>query len=79
MPTVLKSWSLNLLEPSGPAKACNRIAFKSINILSSYGQLFSYIAEFSTVYRQNYIGCIYKWLKLSVHERPTNALIIFKV
>jgi hypothetical protein len=24
---VLKSWSLNLLEPSGPVQACNGIAF----------------------------------------------------
>ena len=27
MPNVLKSWSLNLLEPSGPVQACNGIAF----------------------------------------------------
>ena len=27
MPTVLKSGSLNLLEPSGPVQACNGIAF----------------------------------------------------
>jgi len=26
VPTVLKSGSLNFLEPSGPAQACNRIA-----------------------------------------------------
>ena len=26
MPIVLKSWSLNLLEPSGPVQACNEIA-----------------------------------------------------
>jgi hypothetical protein len=26
VPIVLKSWSLNLLEPSGPVKACNGIA-----------------------------------------------------
>ena len=25
VPTVLKSWSLNLLEPSGPVQACNGI------------------------------------------------------
>jgi hypothetical protein len=27
MPTVLKSGSLNLLEPLGPVQACNGIAF----------------------------------------------------
>jgi hypothetical protein len=26
VPIVLKSWRLNLLEPSGPVKACNGIA-----------------------------------------------------
>jgi len=26
VPIVLKSWSLNLLEPSGPVQACNGIA-----------------------------------------------------
>jgi hypothetical protein len=26
VPTVLKSWSLSLLEPSGPVQACNGIA-----------------------------------------------------
>jgi len=30
MPTVLKSESLKLLEPSGPVQACNRIALPSI-------------------------------------------------
>ena len=33
MPTVLKSGSLNLLEPSGPIQACNGIAFLSLPIL----------------------------------------------
>ena len=32
MPIVLKSGSLNLLEPSGPVQACNGIAF----IMASY-------------------------------------------
>jgi hypothetical protein len=27
VPIVLKSWSLNLLEPSGPVQACNGIPF----------------------------------------------------
>ena len=30
MPIVLKSGSLNLLEPSGPVQACNEIAFYRI-------------------------------------------------
>jgi hypothetical protein len=30
VPIVLKSGSLNLLEPSGPVKACNGVAFFSI-------------------------------------------------
>jgi len=33
VPTVLKSGSLNLLEPSGPVQACNGIALP----LHSYG------------------------------------------
>jgi hypothetical protein len=30
VPTVLKSGSLKLLEPSGPVKACNGIAFTDV-------------------------------------------------
>jgi hypothetical protein len=33
VPIVLKFGSLNLLEPSGHVKACNRIALPSIHIL----------------------------------------------
>jgi hypothetical protein len=28
MPTILKSWSINLLEPSGAVQDCNGIALK---------------------------------------------------
>jgi hypothetical protein len=41
VPTVLKSWSLNLLETSGPVKACNGIA-----LTFTYTLVFAYkIAE----------------------------------
>jgi hypothetical protein len=30
VPIVLKSWSLNLLEPPGPVKACSGIAYKNV-------------------------------------------------
>ena len=32
MPTVLKSGSLILLEPSGPVQACNGIALQAFNV-----------------------------------------------
>jgi hypothetical protein len=37
VPTVLKSGSFNLLEPSGPVKACNGIALPYIK----YGPIFN--------------------------------------
>jgi len=30
VPIVLKSWSLNLLEPTGPVQSCNGIALRTI-------------------------------------------------
>jgi 7-keto-8-aminopelargonate synthetase-like enzyme len=32
VPNVLKSWSLNLLKPSGPVQACNGIAFTLLKL-----------------------------------------------
>jgi hypothetical protein len=39
VPIVLKSGSLNLLEPSGPVKACNGIALPLIFLLSFFEKL----------------------------------------
>jgi len=39
VPVVLKSWNLNLLEPSGPVQACNGIALPSgCNVQTSKAQ-----------------------------------------
>jgi hypothetical protein len=43
VPTVLKSGNLNLLEPSGPVKACNGNAF-TLNMISKGGQI-TYASE----------------------------------
>jgi len=40
MPTALKSGSLNLLEPSGPVKACNGIALSSLNEINTTSRIF---------------------------------------
>jgi hypothetical protein len=36
VPTVLEYGSLNLLEPSGPVKACNGIALPFISLRTQY-------------------------------------------
>jgi hypothetical protein len=58
MPIVLKSGSLNLLEPSGPVKACNGIALpllaSSTTCLSSGG------ATQTTI--DKLCGCYVSWL-----------------
>jgi len=59
VPIVLKSGSLNLLEPSGPVQACNGIAlpftFTFIYLSVSYDFLYSkrLIATYTTVTAQN--------------------------
>ena len=35
VPIVLKSWSINLLEPSGPVQACNGIALPLLGVYST--------------------------------------------
>jgi hypothetical protein len=46
---VLKSGSLNLLEPSGPVKACNEIALLSFQ-LQIYGNAFGvFVSAYKTV------------------------------
>jgi len=39
VPIVLKSGSLNLLEPSGPIQACNGIALPYCTLLKSHSAL----------------------------------------
>jgi hypothetical protein len=50
VPIVLKSGSLNHLEPSGPLKACNGIALPVISIIFMRG-IYSYIPEINPVSR----------------------------
>jgi hypothetical protein len=49
VPIVLKSGSLNLLEPSGPVKACNGIAFFKTCIRAKknliLGHILGYVAS----------------------------------
>jgi hypothetical protein len=60
LPIVIKSGSLNLLEPSGPVKACNRIAcftFTAYVVLL----LVSQICRKSIVLQHSLFMCNWKW------------------
>jgi hypothetical protein len=46
---VLKSGSLNILEPSGPVKACNGIALPFIQDVS---QMFEEISKFGSAHQK---------------------------
>ena len=47
MPIVLKSESLNLLEPSGPVQACNGIAFSGCDVIRVTMLMFEWSDEIS--------------------------------
>ena len=65
MPIVLKSGSLNLLEPSGPVQACNGIALPL--------QCVPFLADLRTVSRV--LQWLYSTGEWSINESPYNLCI----
>ena len=65
MPIVLKSGSLNLLEPSGPVQACNGIALPftfftlEYYVLTTYKYNLFMWGQFDLDYIQNAVDFIY--------------------
>jgi len=47
VPTVLKSGSLNLLEPSGPVQACNGIALPFLSVFTVSYTILGLISVFN--------------------------------
>ena len=74
---VLKSGSLNLLEPSGPVQACNGIAlplpYISMRFGSFWGTFWSSIAAGISVqiHHQNFFV-----IEVSLQAHPTNYLTV---
>jgi len=79
MSIVLKSESLNLLEPSGPVQACNGIALPFFFYLYSYtiipfGLNFFFSFNFTIFSANNESGRL--CIKIAVH-RIHNAVVLF--
>jgi len=72
VPTVLKSGSLNLLEPSGPVQACNGIALPFPHLF--YDQQRNYYKIMCLHISYPYF-CFYVW----VHILVTLARILLEV